>query len=194
MVRRYGMISHKIQYIYPGVTRIDTTNHTGHLHYPCCSIHPLLLSSFPSSLYCCTPTNSQFSAKLSGGGRDKLNFLPHLLSGPLWDAHLSSYIPYNHIPKPERAKELDVNIVHWAIAKISCSRAARVYRCKTSIDSINRFPSESPTEIRKMVVWLLAKDRFTCPTNVPELSRKFHSCVIMVLTLNLEVEVAICSH
>ena len=85
------------------------------------------------------------------------------------------------------------DIVHQALTKITCSRAAMVYRCKTSIDSIYGFRTQSPTEIRKMVAWLLAKDRFTCPTNVREVSSKFPSCLIVVLTINLGVQVSICS-
>jgi len=65
------------------------------------------------------------------------------------------------------------DIVHQALAEITCSRGAMVYRCKISIDSIDGFRTQSPTEIRKLVAWLLAKDRFKCPTNVCEVSPKF---------------------
>jgi len=85
------------------------------------------------------------------------------------------------------------DIVHQALAKITCSCAAMVYRCKTTLDSIYGFRTQSPTEIRKMVAWLLAKDRFTCPTNLREVSSKFPSCLIVVLTINLGVQVLICS-
>jgi len=44
-----------------------------------------------------------------------------------------------------------------------------------------------------MIGWLLAKDRFSCPTNVCEVCSKFTSCLIVVLTINLEVQVSICS-
>jgi len=85
------------------------------------------------------------------------------------------------------------DIVHQALAKITCSHAAMVYCCKTSIDSIDGFRTQSPTEIRTMVVWLLAQDRFTCPTNVCEVSSKFPSCLMVVLTINLGVQGSICS-
>ena len=86
------------------------------------------------------------------------------------------------------------DIVHQALAKITCSHAAMVYRCKTSIDSIYGFRTQSPTEMWKMVAWLLAKDRFTCPTNVREVSSKFPSCLIVVVMINLGVQVSICSN
>jgi len=83
--------------------------------------------------------------------------------------------------------------VHQALAKITYSRAAMVYGCKTSIDSIYGFRTQSPTEIRKIVAWPLAKDKVTCPTYVHEVSSKFPSGLIFVLTINLGVQVSICS-
>jgi len=80
------------------------------------------------------------------------------------------------------------------VATITCSHVAMVYRCKTSIDSVYGFQTQSPKEIRKIVAWLLAKDRFRCPLNVREVSSKFHSCSIYVLTINLGVQVSICSN
>jgi hypothetical protein len=85
------------------------------------------------------------------------------------------------------------DIVHQALAKITCSRAAMGYRCKTSIDTIYGFRTQSPTEIWRMVAWLLAMDRFTCPTNVREVSSKFPTCLIVILMINLGVQVLICS-
>jgi len=85
------------------------------------------------------------------------------------------------------------DIVHQAVAMITCFRAAMVYHCKTLIDSIYGFQTQSPTEIRKMVAWLQAKDRFTWPTTVCEESSKFPLCLTVVLIINLGVLVLICS-
>ena len=85
------------------------------------------------------------------------------------------------------------DIVHQALAKITCSCVAMAYRCKISIDSIYGFRTKSPTEIRKMVAWPLAKDRFTCPTNIRELGSKFPSSLIVVVTITLGVQASICS-
>ena len=63
----------------------------------------------------------------------------------------------------------------------------------TSFDSIYVFRTQLPTEVRKMVAWLLARNRFTCPRPVREVSSKFPSCIIVVLTINLVVQVSICS-
>jgi len=43
------------------------------------------------------------------------------------------------------------DVVYQVLEKITCSRAAMVYHCKTSIDSIYRFRTQSPTEILKIV-------------------------------------------
>jgi len=43
----------------------------------------------------------------------------------------------------------------------------------------------------RLVDWLLAEDRFTCPTNIRQTSSKFPSCSIVVLTINLGVQVSI---
>jgi len=86
------------------------------------------------------------------------------------------------------------DILHQALTKISFSHTAIVYCCKISIDSIYWFGTQSPTEIRKMVAWLLAKNSFTWPTNVCKVSSKFPSCWIAVLKINLGVQVSICSH
>jgi hypothetical protein len=86
------------------------------------------------------------------------------------------------------------DIVHQALAKITCSRAAMIYRCKTSIDSIYGFRTQSPTYIRTMVARLLAKDIITCPTNVREVSSKLPSCLIFVFMINLGVQGSICSN
>jgi len=85
------------------------------------------------------------------------------------------------------------DFVHQALTKITCSHAAMVYHCKTSTDSIYSFQTLSPTEVRKTVAWLLAKVRFTCPTNVCEVSSKFPCCLIVVLPINIAVQVLICS-
>jgi len=85
------------------------------------------------------------------------------------------------------------DIVHQALAKISCSCAAMVYHCKISIDSLYRFQTQLPTEIWEMVAWLLAMDRFTCPPNSCEVSSKFFSCLLIILTINSGVQVSICS-
>jgi hypothetical protein len=88
---------------------------------------------------------------------------------------------------------LIADIVHHTLAKITSSRAAMVFRGKTSIDSMFRSRTESPIEIRKLVAWLLAKDRFTCLTNIGEVSSKLPSCVMIVLTINFGVQVSVCS-
>jgi len=85
------------------------------------------------------------------------------------------------------------DIMHQALAKITCSHAAMVYHCQTSIDFINRFWTKSPTVIEKMVVWLYFKDSFTCPTNICEVRSKLHSWVIVVFKINFRVQVSICS-
>jgi len=84
------------------------------------------------------------------------------------------------------------DIVHQALAKISSSCAAMVYCCKTSIDSMCGFWTQLPTEIRKMVVWPLSKNRFTCHTNIREICLMFPSCWIIVLTIKLGAQVSIC--
>jgi len=58
------------------------------------------------------------------------------------------------------------DIVHHALAKITCSRAAMEYHCMTTIYSIYGVQTQLPTEIWKMVAWYLAKVRFTYLTNV----------------------------
>jgi hypothetical protein len=83
-------------------------------------------------------------------------------------------------------------IVHQALRNITSSCAAMVYRWKISIDCIYGFQIQSPTDIQIMVVWILAKDRFTCPTNICKVSSKFPSCLIFVLTINMKVEASIC--
>jgi len=86
------------------------------------------------------------------------------------------------------------DILHQAVAMIIGSHAAMVFGCKASINSMDGFWTTSPTEICEMVAWLLAKDRFTRPTNVHEVSSKFPSCLIVVLMINLGVQVPICSN
>jgi len=49
-------------------------------------------SRSPSSLYLLSPAVVQSSAKLIGGGGEKLIFPPKLLPGPWCDAHLSSSV------------------------------------------------------------------------------------------------------
>jgi hypothetical protein len=83
------------------------------------------------------------------------------------------------------------DIVHEAPAKIPCFRAAMVYHCKARIDAIDGFQIHSPIEIRKMVAWVSTKDRFTCPTNFSEVSSMPPSCLIVVSTINLAVQVLI---
>jgi len=85
------------------------------------------------------------------------------------------------------------DIVFQALAKITYSRAAMVYRCMTWIISIYGFWTQSPTDIRRMVTWLFSKDRFTCPRNICELHSKFPSCLIIVLMIDLGEQVSICS-
>ena len=85
------------------------------------------------------------------------------------------------------------DIVHQTLVKITCSRAAIVYHCNISIDSIFGFQTLLPTEIRKMVAWPLGRDSFTCSTNIHEVSLKFPSCLIVVLTMNFGVHHSICS-
>jgi len=57
---------------------------------------------YQSSLSLCTAAIAQSSAKLIGSGGEKRIFPPKLLPGPFCEAQLSSSIPYNYIPKPER--------------------------------------------------------------------------------------------
>jgi len=83
------------------------------------------------------------------------------------------------------------DIVNQALAKITCFYGATTYYCKTTIDTIYRFRIQSPTEIWKMVAWLFPKYRFTCPTDICEISSKFPSCLIVVLTINYGVQVCI---
>jgi len=83
--------------------------------------------------------------------------------------------------------------VHHALAKIICSLAAMVHFCNTSIDTIYRVQTKSPTVIRKVVSWLWAQLMFTCPGNVREECWKFPSSSIVVLTMNLGLQVSICS-
>jgi len=85
------------------------------------------------------------------------------------------------------------DMVHLALTKITFCHAAMVYPCKNSIDYIYRFRTKSPTEIRKMVAWPLAMDRFTCRRTVCQVSSQFPSCLIVGLTFNLGVQVSICS-
>jgi len=75
------------------------------------------------------------------------------------------------------------DVVRQALAKITCFRAAMVYHSKTSIDSIYGFWTLLPTEIQKMVAWLLAKDRFTRPTNIREVSSKFPSSATTLVSV-----------
>jgi hypothetical protein len=84
------------------------------------------------------------------------------------------------------------DMVHQVLAKFTCPHPAMVYRCKTTIDSIHAFRTKLATEIRKIVPWVLAMDRFTCPTHDCEVSSKFPCCLFVVLTMNLEVQVLIC--
>jgi hypothetical protein len=83
------------------------------------------------------------------------------------------------------------DIVHQALTKITCSSAVIAYRCKTSIYCISGFTTELPTKIQNMVEWLNTKDMIKSPTNVPEVSSMFLSSLIIVLTINLELQVEI---
>ena len=85
------------------------------------------------------------------------------------------------------------DVVHQALPTITCSYEAIVYLCGTTINSVYGFEMQSPTRIPKMVVWPWAKVRFTCPTNVREVSSKFPSCLMVVLTINFGVHISICS-
>jgi len=84
-------------------------------------------------------------------------------------------------------------IGHQVLAQITCSHAAMIYHCKTWMDAIDWFQTHSSIEIRKMIAWEFTKDRSTCPTNVREVSSTFPSCSIIVFTINLAVQVLICS-
>jgi len=86
------------------------------------------------------------------------------------------------------------DIVHQALAKIPCSRAALLFRCKVSIHSAYRFQTKSAKEIRYMVAWLSGKVRFTCTTNDGEVSSKFPSCSIVVWKITLGAQVSIYSN
>jgi len=85
------------------------------------------------------------------------------------------------------------DIGHQFLAMITCTHLAIVYYIQTSIDPNYGFRTQSTTEIRNMVAWLLANDRFTCPTNVHEWSSKFPGCLIVVLKINLKMQVSNCS-
>jgi len=84
------------------------------------------------------------------------------------------------------------DIVHQALAKITFFHAAVVYRWKASINCIYQLQTKLRTEICNIVPWLLPKDRLIGCINIHEVSSKVHSCVISVLTINLEVQVSIC--
>jgi hypothetical protein len=84
-------------------------------------------------------------------------------------------------------------IVHQALAKMTCSPTAIIYRYMIVIDTIYRFQTLWPTEIQNMVTWILAKARFICHTNVHELFSYFPCCSIVVLKINVRVPVSICS-
>ena len=86
------------------------------------------------------------------------------------------------------------DILHQALTKITCSRAAMVYPCKSSIDNIYRCWTISPTDVWKTEPWLLPKDRLRCPTNFHEVSSKFPAGLIVVLMINIGVQVSICSN
>jgi len=81
----------------------------------------------------------------------------------------------------------------WGSRETTYCHAAMVYRWTSSINSIHGFWTKSLTQILNMRAWLLAKDRITCPTYVCEVSSKFRSCLIVVLTSNITVHVSICS-
>jgi len=106
MIRWYEMRWHdKMHAIYPRVSRIYTPHHSVLLRYLCISVHPPSPSPCPSSLNLRTPAVAQSSATLRGSGGEKRIFLQQLLPGPLCDAHISSSIRYNLIPKPKRTSE-----------------------------------------------------------------------------------------
>ena len=81
------------------------------------------------------------------------------------------------------------DIVYQALVRMTCSHAAMEYHSITSINSMYRFRIQLPTEIQPLVAQLLAKNRFTCHTNICKVNSKFPSCLIIVLTINLEVQV-----
>jgi len=83
--------------------------------------------------------------------------------------------------------------VHHDLAKITPFCVAMAYHRKPWMDCISGIQTQLPTKIRKMVAWLLAMDRFTCPTNICEVCSKFPSCLIVVWTINLGVQGSICS-
>jgi len=80
------------------------------------------------------------------------------------------------------------DIDYQALTKIIFSHAAMVYYCKGPIDCIYEFWTISPIEILKMTASLLAKNCFTCHTNVPQISSKFPSYLIIVFAINCGVE------
>jgi len=84
-------------------------------------------------------------------------------------------------------------VVRQALAKFICSHGGMESRRMTSIDFMYGSRTQSPTGILRMVAWLLDRDRFTCPTNVHEVSSKFPSCLTVALAINSGVQVSICS-
>jgi len=77
---------------------------------------------------------------------------------------------------------------------ITCPHGAMVYSCQISMDCIAWFQTRLPAVICKMVTWQLAKDRFTFRTNICEVSSKFPSYLIVLLTIKIEVQISLCSN
>jgi len=68
------------------------------------------------------------------------------------------------------------DIVQQPLVKITCSHAAMEYRSDAWTDCIDGFWAMSPTEIWKVVAWLLLNGRFPCSRKICEVSSKFPSC------------------
>jgi len=88
--------------IYHRVSQIYTHYHSVHHCYPCISI--CLHISQSNTIDSGSPYASRLlpHARASAAGSKKQIFPPELLPGSLCIAHLSSFIQFNLIPKPDR--------------------------------------------------------------------------------------------
>jgi len=82
--------------------------------------------------------------------------------------------------------------VNQALQKMTCTYVAMVYSSNTSMNSVYSFWTLLCTEIRTIIAWPLATNRFTCTTNGQEVSSAFPSGLIIVMMTILGVQVSIC--
>jgi hypothetical protein len=85
------------------------------------------------------------------------------------------------------------DIVCWDLTDVTYSCAAMLYQRRISIDPVYGLQTQSPTEIRKMVASVFAKDRLSCPTQDREVSAKFSPGLTVFLMKNLGAQDFICS-